>query len=102
MDIDALSAAGALQTDPLEKPTVTNGVKHAGDDHINGVVTHGQQKPANWVDVRDEFLGKPHRRLRVITIGAGFSGMLDGPPAQKRGNEWSISLRISGRSHPCK
>lgn len=74
MDVDVLSAAGALKPDVRTKKTIANVVKHVDSTPINRVVNHEQQKPANWVDIRDEFLAKPHRRLKVITIGAGFSG----------------------------
>lgn len=69
-----LSAAGALKPDVQAKKPIANVVKHADGAPINRVVNHELHGPANWVDIRDEFLGKPHRRLKVITIGAGFSG----------------------------
>lgn len=30
--------------------------------------------PVSWVPIREEPLWKPFRRLRVVSIGAGFSG----------------------------
>lgn len=74
MDHDVLSAAGALETGNTPKKPILNGVSSVDSGHIETFVDHKQYKPANWVDIRDEFLGKPHRRLKVITIGAGFSG----------------------------
>lgn len=77
MDHDVLSAAGALETgNPAKNPTTNgvSGVRGVDSADIEPHVDHEQHKPANWVDIRDEFLGKPHRRLKVVTIGAGFSG----------------------------
>ena len=31
-------------------------------------------KPENWIPIREEVLWKPARKLRLISIGAGFSG----------------------------
>ncbi|OAL32862.1 hypothetical protein AYO20_07653 [Fonsecaea nubica] len=75
VDVDALSAAGAVAVDSREKEPIANGIDHVDKTLGDGISKHEQQKPTNWVDIRDEFLGKPHVRLRVITIGAGFSGL---------------------------
>jgi hypothetical protein len=72
--LDALSAAGALNEEALKEKLLANGVNGADYTNREHAVNKEQQRPENWVDVRDEFLGKPHRRLRVVTIGAGFSG----------------------------
>jgi hypothetical protein len=54
---------------PNGSPTISN-----GEVHIEQPINMENQRPKNWVEIRDEVLWKPHRRLRVITIGAGFSG----------------------------
>lgn len=82
MDVDALSAAGALKTNALAEKLVVNDVNHVNTAAMDQVVHHEQQKPANWVAVRDEYLGKPPLRLKVITIGAGFSGRLEIRPCK--------------------
>lgn len=78
MSVDLLSHHGvspAKQTRQKQQTEdTTNADWHPSGANSNGTVEQPHSKPANWVDVRDEVLWKPHRRLRVITIGAGFSG----------------------------
>ncbi len=64
------------------KSNPVNGLKSQNDTsplslHDEGVGSRNgfQETPDNWVPVRDKVLFKPHRRLKVISIGAGFSGM---------------------------
>lgn len=40
----------------------------------NGDVVDGEQVPKNWIPIREEVLWEPSRRVKVISIGAGFSG----------------------------
>lgn len=54
----------------MQEPNYSDG--HGGN-HIH--TPSGQEEmPKNRIPIREEVLGKPHRRLKVITIGAGFSG----------------------------
>ncbi|KAK5052669.1 hypothetical protein LTR84_002534 [Exophiala bonariae] len=75
MALDALSAAGALKKETSAEELIANNVNGADSADREQAVNQTRQGLENWVDVRDEFLGKPHRRLRVVTIGAGFSGL---------------------------
>ncbi|PGH04287.1 hypothetical protein AJ79_07134 [Helicocarpus griseus UAMH5409] len=38
-------------------------------------MTSTQPTPTNRIPIREEVLGKPSRKIRVISIGAGFSGL---------------------------
>ncbi|KAJ9646660.1 hypothetical protein H2204_000352 [Knufia peltigerae] len=52
---------------PASNSIVANG--HTND--TNGVSAH----PKNWIPIAEHVLGKPQRKLRVISIGCGFSGL---------------------------
>ena len=45
----------------------TNGV-------TNGISHRAAFKPDSWIPVREDVLGKPERKVKVISIGCGFSG----------------------------
>jgi hypothetical protein len=46
----------------------TNGV-------TNGTTHRPSYKPDSWIPVEEHVLGKPRRKVKVISIGCGFSGM---------------------------
>ena len=46
---------------------VTNGV-------TNGTAHRPTYKPDSWIPVGEHVLGKPQRKVKVISIGCGFSG----------------------------
>ena len=47
---------------------VTNGA-------INGMPHRPSYKPDSWIPVEEHVLGKPQQKVKVISIGCGFSGM---------------------------
>lgn len=53
-----------------------NGAK-ADESLKNGHLCNGTDpvhREDNWIPIREEVLWKPTRKLRVVSIGAGFSG----------------------------
>lgn len=80
MSVDILShphQGVSLVNQTLQKQQTkdtTNAGFYTNGSNSNDTVERLHARPANWVDVRDEVLWKPHQRLRLITIGAGFSG----------------------------
>jgi hypothetical protein len=46
-----------------------------GTVHPNGLATDSSAKPSNWVPIQERYLYEK-RKIRVITIGAGFSGLM--------------------------
>jgi cation diffusion facilitator CzcD-associated flavoprotein CzcO len=47
-------------------------------------------RPSNWIPIREQYLRQP-RSLKIITIGAGFSGLI---LAHKIQNQYKLSDRI--------
>lgn len=61
-DVIDAKANGATKVDESSKA-----------DHLsNG--SYPVHKEDNWIPIREEVLWKPTRKLRVVSIGAGFSG----------------------------
>ncbi|KAI9810465.1 MAG: hypothetical protein M1827_006241 [Pycnora praestabilis] len=60
----------------------------AADGIANG---GGSGKPDNWIPVREEVMNEPCRKMRVVTIGAGFSGLT---MANKIQNTWKLDHLI--------
>lgn len=76
---DILVAASATSVDqlPPHKSRQPNGFPETkivnGEAAVEAQVTHATTLP-NWIPIREEVLWKPFERLRIVTIGAGFSG----------------------------
>jgi cation diffusion facilitator CzcD-associated flavoprotein CzcO len=62
-----------MQAD-LEKP-LTKAAERVKLNGVNEAVKATSLNYDNNAEVRDEVLWKPHQRIRVISIGAGFSGL---------------------------
>lgn len=89
---DMVSVAGPLSVPGNgvaadEFHTASNGIlRDAGDGNIDPIipeeanvknvidVSNSELRPRTWIPVREEVLWKPTRKIRVISIGAGFSG----------------------------
>jgi hypothetical protein len=67
---DAIDIASSLVPNGVEMgtPNATNGVSNS---HSNGK-TNG--KPKNWIPIAEHVLWKPERKVKIISIGCGFSG----------------------------
>lgn len=54
-----------------------NGVN--GLDRHGTTLTNGDAKPDTWIPIEEHVLWKPTRKVKAISIGAGFSGMFADP-----------------------
>lgn len=61
--------------DPIDIATATaaNGVDTGESRVVNG---HSSGKPKNWIPIAEHVLWKPQRKVKMISIGCGFSGKL--------------------------
>jgi hypothetical protein len=50
---------------------MTNGATDSVAKHIS----HPPFKPDSWIPIEEHVLGKPQRKVKIISIGCGFSGM---------------------------
>ena len=54
---------------------MTNGATNdVANGVTNGISHRAAFKPDSWIPVREAVLGKPERKVKVISIGCGFSG----------------------------
>ncbi|CAF2738780.1 unnamed protein product [Rotaria sp. Silwood2] len=56
----------------IDNPDIDYSVNAGLDDDLSDSVP--PTRPCNWVPIREQYLCQP-RRLKIITIGAGFSGL---------------------------
>ena len=60
------SSTSGLTNGLKEESSLGNGHVRNGDDALH--------EAENWIPIREEVLWKPTRKVRVVSIGAGFSG----------------------------
>lgn len=84
-EIEVSSRVHGRSADPISISTSLEHNDRAHDidnEHANGkaepIMTNGHTKPSKWIPIREEVVYKPTRRLRVVSIGAGFSGKSPG------------------------
>jgi hypothetical protein len=53
---------------------VTNGVSNGNGAHSDAQV---EGKPKNWIPIAEHVLHAPVRKVKMISIGCGFSGMFE-------------------------
>lgn len=81
--VDIASQAAAISPDPITHPHEahanganghTDGMANGRSAEANGIDAEG--KPHNWIPIAEHVLWKPTRKVRMISIGCGFSGTL--------------------------
>ncbi|KAI9874579.1 MAG: hypothetical protein M1830_009589, partial [Pleopsidium flavum] len=79
--VDIASHVAAESANPIPEEAHTNG-------STNGTTT---EKPHNWIPIAEHVLWKPTRKVKVISIGCGFSGLT---MAQKIQNAYKMDDRV--------
>jgi hypothetical protein len=59
-------------TNYVESHGMTNGATDSVAKHISHPPPF---KPDSWIPIEEHVLGKPQRKVKIISIGCGFSGM---------------------------
>jgi hypothetical protein len=50
----------------------------SGRSHSNGIQNgDAVGKPKNWIPIAEHVLWKPQRKVKIISIGCGFSGKVE-------------------------
>lgn len=65
-----------VEADEGADSAANNGMINGAPQGVtNGIHYSPPLKPDSWIPIAEHVLGKPQRKVKVISIGCGFSGM---------------------------
>jgi hypothetical protein len=67
----------AEQGTPIQANYVeSHGMTNSAPDGVGKHTSHPPPfKPDSWIPIEEHVLGKPQRKVKIISIGCGFSGV---------------------------
>jgi hypothetical protein len=63
-------------TDAAANYVESHGMTNSAPDGVAKHISHPPPfKPDSWIPIEEHVLGKPRRKVKIISIGCGFSGV---------------------------